>query len=119
MANPSRRRMVRCLPARSTVRLRRPDTPEMAARWSPSGKVPLLIVSGDEDDNCLEPGIFIKRTCMSATLLVVPATGHAVNLEEPDFFNRALLDFLTLVDTKAWRPRDPRSLGKSTLSNKG
>jgi len=82
-------------------------------------KVPMLVVSGDEDDNCLEPGIFIKRTCMSSTLLVVPATGHAVNLEEPDFFNRALLDFLTLVDTKAWRPRDPRSLGKSTLSNKG
>jgi hypothetical protein len=42
-----------------------------------------------------------------------------VNLEEPDLFNRALLDFLTLVDTGAWRPRDPRSLGKSTLSNKG
>ncbi len=81
-------------------------------------RVPMLVVTGDEDDNCLEPGIFIKRTCMSSTLLVVPATGHAVNLEEPDFFNRALLDFLTLVDTKAWRARDPRSLGKSTLSNK-
>jgi pimeloyl-ACP methyl ester carboxylesterase len=81
--------------------------------------VPLLIVSGDEDDNCLEPGIFIKRVCTSSNLLVVPATGHAVNLEEPDLFNRALLDFLTLVDTGAWRPRDPRSLGKSTLSNKG
>jgi hypothetical protein len=50
---------------------------------------------------------------------VVPATGHAVNLEEPDLFNRALLEFLTLVDTGAWRARDPRSLGKSTLSNKG
>jgi pimeloyl-ACP methyl ester carboxylesterase len=82
-------------------------------------KVPMLVVSGDEDDNCLEPGIFIKRKCMSANLLIVPATGHAVNLEEPDFFNRCLLDFMTLVDTKAWRPRDPRSLGKSTLSNKG
>ncbi|MPZ42187.1 MAG: alpha/beta fold hydrolase [Betaproteobacteria bacterium] len=82
-------------------------------------KLPLLVVSGDEDDNCLEPGIFIKRVCMSANLLVVPATGHAVNLEEPDFFNRALLDFLTAVDTGAWRPRDPRSLGRSTLSNKG
>lgn len=82
-------------------------------------KVPMLVVSGDEDDNCLEPGIFIKRVCMSANLLVVPATGHAVNLEEPDFFNRALLDFLTAVDTGAWQPRDPRSLGKSTLSNKG
>ncbi|MCC6535558.1 MAG: alpha/beta hydrolase [Burkholderiales bacterium] len=82
-------------------------------------RVPLLVVSGDEDDNCLEPGIFIKRVCMSASLLVVPATGHAVNLEEPDVFNRALLDFLTAVDTRAWRPRDPRALGKSTLSNKG
>jgi len=81
-------------------------------------KVPLLIVSGDEDDNCLEPGVFIKRVCPSANLLVVPATGHAVNLEEPDLFNRALLDFLTLVDSGAWRARDPRSLGKSTLSNK-
>jgi pimeloyl-ACP methyl ester carboxylesterase len=82
-------------------------------------KVPMLVVSGDEDDNCLEPGIFIKRVCMSANLLVVPATGHAVNLEEPDLFNRALLDFLTAVDTGAWRLRDPRSLGKSTLSNRG
>ena len=82
-------------------------------------KVPMLIVSGDEDDNCLEPGIFIKRVCMSANLLVVPATGHAVNLEEPDLFNRVLTDFLSAVDTGAWRPRDPRSLGKSTLSNKG
>jgi pimeloyl-ACP methyl ester carboxylesterase len=82
-------------------------------------KVPMLVVSGDEDDNCLEPGIFIKRVCASANLLVVPATGHAVNLEEPDLFNRALLDFLATVDTGAWRGRDPRSLGKSTLSNKG
>jgi len=82
-------------------------------------RVPMLVVSGDEDDNCLEPGIFIKRVCLSSNLLIVPATGHAVNLEEPDFFNRALLDFVTAVDTGAWRPRDPRSLGKSTLSNKG
>ena len=82
-------------------------------------KVPMLIVSGDEDDNCLEPGMFIKRVCMSANLLVVPATGHAVNLEEPELFNRALLDFMSAVDTGAWRQRDPRSLGKSTLSNKG
>lgn len=99
------------------VQAKRPTIYELGAGLSKC-KVPMLVVSGDEDDNCLEPGIFIKRKCMSATLLVVPATGHAVNLEEPDFFNRALIDFLTLVDTKAWRARDPRSLGKSTLSNK-
>ena len=100
------------------VQARRPSIYALEASLR-ACRVPMLIVSGDEDDNCLEPGIFIKRVCMSANLLVVPATGHAVNLEEPDLFNRALLDFLTAVDTGAWRARDPRSLGKSTLSNKG
>jgi pimeloyl-ACP methyl ester carboxylesterase len=100
------------------VQAKRPTVYELE-KGLRSCKVPMLVVSGDEDDNCLEPGIFIKRVCMSANLLVVPATGHAVNLEEPDLFNRALLDFLTAVDTGAWRSRDPRSLGKSTLSNKG
>jgi hypothetical protein len=80
---------------------------------------PLLVVIGDEDDKCLEPGIFIKRTCPAAALSVVPRSGHLVNLEEPDFFNRLLLEFLTLVDSGRWRPRDPRSLGLSVLSNRG
>ena len=48
--------------------------------------VPLHVMSGDEDDNCLEPGIFMKRVCPSAWLTVVPNCGHAVNVEEPDLF---------------------------------
>ena len=81
-------------------------------------KVPTHIISGDEDNNCLEPGIFIKRVCPAARLTVVPATGHAVNIEEPDLFNRLTDDFLTLVDSGRWRPRDPRSLNKSTMAKK-
>ena len=81
-------------------------------------KVPLHMVTGDEDDNCLEPGIFIKRVCPSAWLTVVPNTGHAVNLEEPDLFNRITAEFLAQVDSKRWRPRDPRSLGKSTMAKR-
>ena len=81
-------------------------------------KVPLHMVSGDEDDNCLEPGIFIKRVCPSATLTVVAGTGHAVNLEEPALFNRITAEFLAQVDSGRWRPRDPRSLGKSTMAGK-
>ena len=87
--------------------------------WSASlarMKVPLHIVSGDEDDNCLEPGIFIKRVCPAARLTVVPATGHAVNVEEPDLFNRLTAEFLALVDSGRWRPRDPRSLNQSTMA---
>jgi pimeloyl-ACP methyl ester carboxylesterase len=81
-------------------------------------KVPTHIISGDEDNNCLEPGIFIKRVCPAARLTVVPNTGHAVNVEEPDLFNRITDEFLALVDSGRWRPRDPRSLGKSTMAKR-
>ena len=81
-------------------------------------KVPLHVVSGDEDNNCLEPGLFMKRTCPSAWLTVVPNTGHAVNVEEPDLFNRLTAEFLAQVDSGRWRPRDPRSLGKSTMAKR-
>jgi pimeloyl-ACP methyl ester carboxylesterase len=78
-------------------------------------RVPLLVITGDEDEPCLAPSLLIKKTCLSASLAVLPSTGHAVNLEEPDLFNRLVLDFLTLVDSGRWRPRDERSLGRSTL----
>ena len=81
-------------------------------------KVPLHIITGDEDNNCLEPGVFIKRVCPSAWLTVVPATGHAVNLEDPDFFNRITAEFLAQVESGRWRPRDPRSLIKSTMAKR-
>jgi pimeloyl-ACP methyl ester carboxylesterase len=81
-------------------------------------KVPTHMVSGDEDVQCLEPGIFIKRVCAAARLTVVAATGHAVNVEEPDLFNSLTDDFLALVDSGRWRPRDPRSLNKSTMAKR-
>jgi pimeloyl-ACP methyl ester carboxylesterase len=80
--------------------------------------VPTHVITGDEDDNCLEPGIWMKRVIPGCGLTVMCNTGHAVNLEEPDYFNRLVLDFLTLVDGGRWQPRDPRSYGKSTLANK-
>jgi pimeloyl-ACP methyl ester carboxylesterase len=78
-------------------------------------EVPTLIVTGDEDEPCLEPGIFMKRKIPTSGLVVLPKTGHAVNLEEPDAFNRAVLDFLTAVDAGRWRRRRADSLGKSAI----
>jgi pimeloyl-ACP methyl ester carboxylesterase len=75
--------------------------------------VPLLVVTGDEDWPCLAPGIFIKRNCPSAALLVLPNAGHTVNLEEPAAFNAALADFLAQVDAGRWPMRDPRALSES------
>jgi len=81
-------------------------------------KVPTHIISGDEDNQCLEPGIFIKRVCPAARFTVVAATGHAVNVEEPDLFNSLTDDFLALVNSGRWRPRDPRALNKSTMARR-
>jgi pimeloyl-ACP methyl ester carboxylesterase len=76
-------------------------------------KVPLHAFVGDEDESALDPSLFIKRACPAARLTVVPATGHLVNVEEPDFFNRMTADFLSLVESGRWRPRDPRARVKS------
>jgi pimeloyl-ACP methyl ester carboxylesterase len=75
--------------------------------------VPMLVVTGDEDWPCLAPGLFIKRTCPSAALLVIPNTGHACNIEEPAAFNAALTDFLAQVDSGRWPQRDPRAISAS------
>jgi hypothetical protein len=56
--------------------------------------------------------------CPAAWLTVLPATGHAANLEEVDLFNRIAGDFLTQVDSGRWRARDPRSYNKSNLLKK-
>lgn len=73
---------------------------------------PLLVTCGDEDDSSIGPALFIKRVCPNARLWMCPAAGHTLNTEEPDLFNRSLLDFLTLVDSGRWQPRDPRSVVK-------
>ena len=70
-------------------------------------QVPTLIMTGDEDDDCIEPSIFMKRAIPRSGLVVFPQSGHAINLEEPDLFNRAVLDFLTAVESGAWAARDP------------
>lgn len=72
-------------------------------------ETPTLIVSGDEDDQCLEPALMMKRTIASAGLVVMPRTGHAVNLEEPARFNATLADFFHQVEAGRWTSRDPRS----------
>jgi pimeloyl-ACP methyl ester carboxylesterase len=77
---------------------------ELAAMTSP-----LLILCGDEDEQCLEPSVYLKRTIATAALAVLPRSGHTLNLEEPALFNQLLQDFVAAVDAGAWAPRDPRS----------
>jgi pimeloyl-ACP methyl ester carboxylesterase len=78
--------------------------------------VPTLVMAGDEDEPCLDASLYLKRTIPSAGLALLPKTGHALNLEEPDLFNRLVDDFVHQVDAGRWHLRDPRSLGHSMLS---
>ena len=64
--------------------------------------VPTLIMTGDEDEPCIETSVFMKRSIPKSGLAVLPQSGHAINLEEPDLFNRLVLDFLTAVEQGAW-----------------
>lgn len=65
-------------------------------------RVPTLIAVGDEDAPCVEPSVFLKRTLPNAGLWVCPNTGHAINLEEPDAFNREVSSFLAAVERGGW-----------------
>jgi pimeloyl-ACP methyl ester carboxylesterase len=78
-------------------------------------EVPTLVMTGDEDDPCLEPGLLMKRTIPTAALTVFPNTGHALNLEEPDLFNRSLDEFFHQVESGRWPRRDPRAVTGSIL----
>jgi pimeloyl-ACP methyl ester carboxylesterase len=75
--------------------------------------VPTLILTGDEDWPCLAPGIFMKRHIPSASLAVMPSSGHTINLEEPDEFNRIVGTFIAQVDSGRWLNRDPRAQSAS------
>jgi pimeloyl-ACP methyl ester carboxylesterase len=90
------------------VQARRPSIYDLEDRLKKM-PVPVLIIVGDEDDHCLQPGIFMKKTIPASGLLVLPKTGHTLNLEEPDHFNRFVGDFIAQVEAGRWPPRDPRA----------
>jgi pimeloyl-ACP methyl ester carboxylesterase len=96
------------------VQLLRPSLYELEAELR-ALTVPTLVMTGDEDEPCLEPALFLKRTIRSAGLVVLPKSGHTINLEEPEAFNRAVLDFLTAVDQGRWPLRNPASVSDSAL----
>jgi len=96
------------------VQLRRPSIFALEASLRRL-QVPTLLLIGDEDEPCIEPAVFMKRHIPSAGLVVLPQSGHTVNLEEPDLFNRVVLDFLIAVEGGRWAQRDPISVPGAEL----
>jgi pimeloyl-ACP methyl ester carboxylesterase len=87
---------------------RRPSIYDLTAEMARMD-VPTLIMSGDEEEPCLEACLLMKRCIPTAGLAVLPKSGHGINLEEPELFNRLLEDFFHQVEAGRWGARDPRS----------
>lgn len=68
---------------------------------------PLLIIVGDEDDWCLDPSVFLKRTVQTAGLLVLPRAGHTITIEEPAAFNAALAELFAAAESGRWMSHRP------------
>jgi pimeloyl-ACP methyl ester carboxylesterase len=96
------------------VQARRPSLYDLEAEFAKM-PVPTLVMVGDEDDHCLQPGIFLKKTIPACGLAVLPKTGHTLNIEEPELFNAHLREFIAMVEAGRWLPRDPRAIASQIM----
>jgi pimeloyl-ACP methyl ester carboxylesterase len=100
------------------VQCRRPSFYDLIAEMGRID-VPALIMSGDEEEPCLEVNLLMKRAIPTAGLAILPRSGHAINLEEPQLFNRLLEDFFHQVEAGRWGARDARSTIPSVYGASG
>lgn len=57
-------------------------------------KQPTLIIAGAQDSRFIDAAKFLKRNIEQSELKIIKGAGHMVNLEEPDEFAGAVVDFL-------------------------
>jgi len=60
----------------------------------PGIKVPSLVVVGADDAPFLNASSYMAAKIPGAKLVTIPAAGHAANIDQPEAFNTAVLDFL-------------------------
>ncbi len=66
----------------------------------PDIKVPSLVVVGADDTPFLAASDYMAAKIPGARKVVVPAAGHAVNIDQPQAFIDAVLPFLDGLDTR-------------------
>ena len=96
------------------VQMRRPSLYDLTGKMQ-SLKLPVLILTGDEDWPCLQPALLLKRMIPTAALAVLSNSGHTLNLEEPEAFNSQLATFLDKVEAGNWPERDPHAMSHAIL----
>ena len=63
-------------------------------RSLPDVAVPTLVLVGADDTGFLAAADYMAATIPAAETVVVPAAGHAANIDQPAAFNEAVVDFL-------------------------
>jgi pimeloyl-ACP methyl ester carboxylesterase len=60
-------------------------------------KVPTLVLAGAKDEPFLAATDYMASKIPGATKVIIPDAGHAANIDQPEVFNRAVLEFLDRV----------------------
>ena len=61
----------------------------------PKVEVPTLVLAGANDEPFINSTEYMASRIPGATKVIIPDAGHAANIDQPDAFNRAVLDFLS------------------------
>jgi pimeloyl-ACP methyl ester carboxylesterase len=67
----------------------------------PHIRVPSLVVVGADDTPFLAASDYMAAKIPGAQKVVIPAAGHAVNIDQPQAFIEAVMPFLDHLDTRA------------------
>lgn len=62
--------------------------------------VPTLLLVGENDTLFLQAAQYMEQTISGAVRIVVPNAGHPANIDNTEFFNKAIFDFLGKLDLK-------------------
>lgn len=60
----------------------------------PNIKVPALIVVGADDKPFIAASEYMAQKIQGSKKVVIPNAGHAANIDQPELFNEAVVDFL-------------------------
>lgn len=63
----------------------------------PHIEVPALVVVGSNDEPFLNASDYMAKKIPNAHKVVIPDAGHASNIDQPEVFNRAVLDFINTI----------------------
>lgn len=56
--------------------------------------VPALVIVGADDTGFLAAADYMTKKIPNCRKIVIPKAGHASNMDQPEAFNRAVLEFL-------------------------